>query len=59
LRTQSCRQRFLDYGKGKLDRIDELEETLLPYAQKGEVLNLNKAPLYSTVNIIYFGSVLP
>ena len=44
---------------GKLDRIDELEEDLLPYAQKGEVLNLNKAPLYSTVNIIYFGSVLP
>jgi hypothetical protein len=56
-RTEACRQRILDYVSGKIDRIDELDEALLPFRNAGESSNVNKAPLYSTVNIIYMGNV--
>jgi len=54
-RTKACRQRILDYVSGKLDRIDELEEPLLPFGEKGMSLRANKAPFFATVNVIHHG----
>ena len=56
-RTESCRRRILDYTSGRIDRIEELEEALLPYRNHERSTNINRAPLYSTVNIIYMGNV--
>ena len=56
-RTESCRRRILDYTGGKIARIEELEEALLPYRTPERSTNINRAPLYSTVNIIYMGNV--
>ena len=55
-RTEACRRRIMDYVKGKIDRIDELEEALLPYRNQERSTAINKAPIYSTVNIIYMGN---
>jgi hypothetical protein len=51
-RTESCRRRILDYTNGKIDRIDELEEALLPFRTAEESAHINRAPLFSTVNSI-------
>ena len=56
-RTEACRRRLLDYVNGKISRIDELEEKLLPYRNAGESTSLNRAPIYSTVNLIHFNSI--
>ena len=56
-RTDACRRRLLDYVNGKIDRIDELEETLLPVWEKEKSINFNKAPVISTVNIVTHGLV--
>ena len=56
-RTDSCRRRILDYVNGRIDRIEELEEELLPYRKEQESTNINRAQLFSTVNIIDMGSV--
>ncbi len=58
LRTEACRRRLLDYASGKIDRIDELDEPLLPFRRPEESIGLNKAPLSSTVNILYHGAVI-
>ena len=52
-RTDACRRRILDYVSGKIDRIEELDEQLLPYFSE----ILNRAPLFATANLIHFGSV--
>ena len=41
LRTESCKKRLLDYTSGKLDRIDELEEELLPFGRKEHTMLYN------------------
>ena len=51
-RTDACRRRILDYTSGKIDRIDELDEALLPYREKGESISYNKVMLTSTVNMV-------
>ena len=56
-RTEACRRRILDYTSGKIERIDELDEALLPYRNAEASTNINKAPLYATTNIIYMGNV--
>ena len=56
-RTDACRQRILDYVNGKIDRIDELDETLLPYGEREKSFNYNKAPLTATVNVIHHNHV--
>ena len=56
-RTNACRRRILDYINGKIDRIEELDEPLLPFKKSETSLNVNKAIFTSTVNIIYHGSV--
>ena len=56
-RTDACRRRILEYVNGKIERIDELEEKLLPYGNEGESTNINRAPLYATANLIHFHSV--
>ena len=56
-RTEACRRRLSDYLDGSIDAIPELEEELLPYGNAGESISLNKAVLYSTVNIVYQSSV--
>ncbi|MBQ7346401.1 MAG: beta-N-acetylhexosaminidase [Clostridia bacterium] len=54
-RTNACRQRILDYVNGKLDRIEELDEPLLPFGEKEQSMNVNRAPLFATVNVIGHG----
>ena len=56
-RTEACRRRLLEYTGGKIDRIEELEEALLPFRNKEESTNINKSLLYSTVNIVHHSSV--
>ena len=41
----------------EIERIDELEETLLPVGQQGKSTRLNRACNTQTVNIIYHGHV--
>ncbi len=53
MRTKSCRRRLLDYVNGKLGRIDELEEELLPYGEKESGMAINRAPVYATVNVVF------
>ena len=52
-RTDACRRRLLDYVNGKIDRIDELEEELLPFGEKETTMNYNRAPMVSTVNVLH------
>lgn len=56
-RTDSCRNRILDYVNGIIERIDELEEPLLPYREKEQSFNLNNAPLSATVNLIHHNHI--
>ena len=56
-RTDACRRRLLDYVNGKIDRIEELEEALLPVWEKEKSTNFNKAPAIATVNITTHGMV--
>lgn len=56
-RTDACRRRILDYVNGRIERIDELDEALLPYRKEGESTSINLAPLYATVNLIHMNSV--
>ena len=58
-RTEACRRRILDYTSGRVDRIEELDEALLPFKNKEESTSLNYAALYSTVNIVHHCSVTP
>ncbi|MBQ8818393.1 MAG: beta-N-acetylhexosaminidase [Clostridia bacterium] len=51
-RTDACRRRILAYTAGKIDRIDELEEELLPYKYKERSINYNNAQLGSTANAL-------
>ncbi len=39
LRVTSCKERLKDYLSGKIERIEELEETILPYGEEGLQLN--------------------
>ena len=52
-RIDACRRRILDYVNGKLDRIEELEEEILPYGNKEESMSMNRAPLSATVNSLH------
>ncbi|MBQ8818360.1 MAG: beta-N-acetylhexosaminidase [Clostridia bacterium] len=56
-RTDACRRRLLDYTSGKIDRIEELDEVLLPFRNPEESTSLNRVPFYSTVNILHHNSV--
>ena len=49
-RTDACRRRILDYTSGKIDRIEELDQPLLPFRREGESTSLNKALVWATVN---------
>lgn len=40
-RTDSCRRRLLDYAKGKISSIPELEEKLLPLGEEGKSIYQN------------------
>lgn len=55
-RADACRRRILAYVDGKLDRIEELDEALLPFGEKGESGVYGKAPWCTTVNILYQGN---
>ena len=50
-RTDSCRRRILNYTSGKIDRIEELDEALLPFRNKEGSISFNSPSLCSTVNI--------
>ena len=52
-RTDACRARILAYVNGKIDRIDELEEALLPFGgfDAGVSLSFNYARHASMVNL--------
>jgi len=52
-RTDACRRRLLAYVSGKIDKIDELEEELLPFRTKDGTTSFNNALKNSTVNLSY------
>jgi hypothetical protein len=52
-RIDSCRRRILSYVNGKIERIEELDETLLPFRKKNTIFQFNQAPLIATVNSIH------
>ena len=56
-RTDACRRRLLAYVNGEIERIDELDETLLPVGKQGASTRLNLAPINQTVNLIHHGHV--
>ena len=56
-RTEACRRRLLDYTSGKIDRIEELDEALLPFRSKEESTSYNRQPFCATVNILHHNSV--
>ena len=49
-RTDACRRRILDYVEGRIDRIEELDQPLLPYRGAEESIHLNKSAIITTVN---------
>ena len=51
-RTESCRRRILDYVNGRIDRIDELDEALLPYEEKEQSTALVRWHQAVTANVI-------
>ncbi len=55
-RLQSCRRRLLAYANGKLERIEELEQELLPYREHEKSAQINKAPIYATANVLHHNS---
>lgn len=57
-RTEACRRRILDYVNGKIERIDELSEPLLPFRnfEESTVLYSSK---FTTVNIPLHSYVEP
>ena len=52
-RLEACRKRILDYVNGRIERIEELDEKLLPYGEKENGGTFNKAPFFATPNIVY------
>ena len=57
-RTDACRRRLLDYTSGKIDRIEELDEPLLPFREKEKSTSFNRALPSSSVNILHHNSVI-
>lgn len=53
LRTEACRKRILEYVNGKIDRIEELDEPLLPYGEQENGGTFNKANYFATPNLVY------
>ena len=49
-RTDACRRRILAYTSGKIDRIEELEEKLLPFGTKEKSIVHNNARTASNVH---------
>lgn len=57
-RAEACRRRILDYVNGKLDRIEELEEKLLPYGDgEWDIYVCCNSSWTKSVNILYQGDV--
>lgn len=56
-RTDACRRRILDYVNGKIDRIEELDEPLLPFMAHEESTMINRATLFATANLIHMGNI--
>ncbi len=52
-RTETCRRRILAYANGELERIDELDEPLLPFKTPETSTAINRATVYSSVSIPY------
>lgn len=52
-RTASCRRRLLDYVNGRIDRIPELEEPLLPFGGKepGQPISMTNIARIVTTNV--------
>ncbi|MGM9681982.1 MAG: beta-N-acetylhexosaminidase [Eubacteriales bacterium] len=50
-RTDACRRRLLDYVNGKIEKIDELEEKLLPYRDKEASITENKYSTFSSISV--------
>ncbi len=55
-RTDACRRRILDYVNGKIDRIEELDEALLPFRGKEQSTSINKAVVYASPNVVHHGA---
>ena len=53
-RTESCRRRLMDYAAGKLERIPELEEKVLPFpgTTEGQATAYNSYTKTATANVM-------
>lgn len=57
-RADACRRRLLAYTSGKIDKIDELEEKLLPFGDEMQ-MGVTYAGLHvATTNILYHSDVV-
>lgn len=56
-RLDACRRRILDYVSGKIDKIGELEEPLLPYCTAEQSTMMNTGDSYTTTGIYFHGAV--
>ena len=49
-RLESCRKRILNYTSGKINRIEELDEELLPFKGKNKSFQFNHVSSNASVN---------
>ena len=56
-RLDSCRRRILKYADGKIDRIEELDQELLPFRKKEKSIEFNFALLNVTANSLHINSM--
>ena len=52
-RTDACRRRILDYVNGKIERIEELDEALLPFREAQQSTTLSSSVFCATVNVVH------
>ncbi|MBE6537505.1 MAG: beta-N-acetylhexosaminidase [Ruminococcaceae bacterium] len=50
-RLEGCKKRLSDYIDGRLSKIDELEEVILPFKSEGEPIYFNNALNSASVNV--------
>jgi len=51
LRTEACQKRILDYVNGKVDRIPELDEALLPFGGQEQSIDIYNVEKHMSPNV--------
>ncbi len=53
IRTESCRERLLDYAKGRIDKIEELEDELIPIGPDDYLYKVAEYDHLATVSTLF------